>query len=138
MADETAEVALQVGDKALTLKGAMAVVILVLLVVLGFVSYLFWDTSKKNVSQDLEAVSQQHMQKRLEMQALQTTEHKAIVEAVQSIRSDHVALGEALKEVNKTIKVQNYIILADEKERDRIKRKLQMPPELKREINGGD
>lgn len=128
---ESVEIGVAGGGQSLKARGVNGVLIVGLLALLIFLGYLFYDMSKQNFSKDLDGVSALHGLERDKVNAQQTAEHRAIIDVAREIRADHQELGSELNKINKSIAVQNYIILADEAERQRIKKKLHTPDELK-------
>lgn len=116
------EVTINAFGKSLSIKGLGTILILVVIVFAGGLAWMLYDMSQKaGLAVERAIVIQQQT----------AIEHKAIMEAAVSIKDNQNIILEGVKRVESSVKVQNWILLADPSEKSEIKQKMNMPQELR-------
>ena len=120
MADE--EVTLNGFGKSVSIKGLGTIIVLMLMVLTGGIGWMLYDLSHGAAQAVREA-----------MQIKQETalEHKAIMDSAVAIKDNQATIMDVVKRVESSVKVQNWILLADPSEKTEIKQKMNMPRELR-------
>lgn len=115
------EVTVNAFGKSVSIKGLGTILVLVVVVFAGGLSYMLYDLSHSaGVAVEKAIVIQQQT----------AIEHKAIMEAALLIKENQVTILEGVKKVDSSVKTQNWILLADPIEKADIKRRMAMPREL--------
>ena len=122
MAGDDSEVTVNAFGKSFSIKGFGTIFIVV---VLAFSSGLAW------MLYDLSHSAALAVREALVVQGQISVEHKAIMDAAVLIKENQNAIMLGVKEVGDSVRVQNYILLEDEKGKDRIKAKMSMPKQLR-------
>lgn len=122
MAGDDSEVTVNAFGKSVSIKGIGTLFIVVVLVFAAGLSWMLYDLSHSSAKAVKEALS---------VQAQTAVEHKAIMEAALSIKENQSVILEGVKRIEGTVKVQNWILLADPSEKAEIKQKMNMPRELR-------
>lgn len=127
MAEDDPVISASIFGQSVAAKGTSAIIILVLLVAFGSVTFLLWERTQQS-EEHLDAISAQHSKARDEQTALFNRDHLAIVEAVKGVQSVNEKIGELIEE-------QNYIVLSNDSDRKAMKEKLRRPPSLSRKLD---
>jgi len=127
MADSTDdEVSAKVLGVPFRIRGMNGINMVLLSVAVGGCMFLLYDRAQRNEVQ-LEAISQAHAVGRDRQTAQMAQEHAAIVQTMRESSQTSQNLVEAINE-------QNYLLLADERERLEIKRRLKRPESLTKKL----
>ena len=109
MGDEPESVKGTIMGHQFSIKGMGMAVVVILAVALGGLGYLFWEQMQAS-------------------NVMRTLEHQHIVDALTSIEHVNAGNGKLLEE-------QNFIILQDTKEKERIAKGLRMPQSLRNKLD---
>lgn len=118
MAEEEQSISASIFGQSVAAKGISGIILLVVVCALFGAGYLLWDSNNAN-RQALTTMSLVLGEHATSMQ----NEHKAIAKSMETLIEVGTSSGRQLK-------IQNYIILSDPKEKEDIKRKLGRPVEL--------
>lgn len=116
------EVTLNAFGKSVSIKGLGTILVLVVVVFAGGLAYMLYD---------LSTAATKAVEKALVIQQQTSVEHKAIMDAALVIKDNQGIILDGVKRVESSIKVQNWILLADPAEKSDIKNKMNMPKELR-------
>lgn len=119
---DNTEVNLRLFGKSAQIRGIGTIIVLGMLVFGSGLGWMLYDLSHAAATAVREA---------LVVQQQTAVEHKAIMEAAGLIKDNQEKIEEGMNKVNSSVKVQNYILLADPTEKADIKRKLSVPKELR-------
>lgn len=122
MVDDNTELTIAGFGKSVTIKGVFAIFIIAISTVSVFLGWLLYSITKS--SEVAMAISHADQDQRAQ-------EHRELKNIVTAISAEHVYISEAIQKVDSSLKVQNYILLSDQKEREAIKRRLTLPKELR-------
>ncbi len=122
MAGDDSEVTLNAFGKTVSIKGLGTIFIFIVLAFAGGLSWMLYDLSHS---------AAQAVEKAMITQQQISLEHKAIVESASAIKDSQSVLLEGVKRVDSSVKTQNWILLADPTEKIDIKRRMDMPRELR-------
>ena len=122
MAGDDSEVTVNAFGKSFSIKGFGTIFIVVVLTFSSGLTWMLYDLSHSAALAVREA---------LVVQGQISVEHKAIMDAAVLIKENQNAIMLGVKEVGDSVRVQNYILLEDEKGKDRIKAKMSMPKQLR-------
>ncbi len=126
MAGDDSEVTVNAFGKSFSIKGFGTIFIVV---VLAFSSGLAW------MLYDLSHSAAIAIKETLVVQAQISLEHRAIMDTAVILRENQTVIMLGVKEVGESVRVQNYILLENEKGKDRIKAKMSMPKQLRDLLN---
>jgi septal ring factor EnvC (AmiA/AmiB activator) len=128
MADPTEdEASAKVMGVPFRIRGMNGINMMLLSLAIGGCMFLLYDRAQRNEAQ-LEAVSQAHALGRDRQTTQMAQEHAAIVQTMRESQQTSQNLVEAINE-------QNYLLLADERERSEIKRRLKRPESLTKKLD---
>lgn len=116
------EVTLNAFGKSVSIKGLGTILVLVVVVFAGGLSYMLYDLSHAATIAVREAVA---------VQQQTAVEHKAIMDAAAAIQNNQTIIIEGVKKVTGSVQDQNWILLADPVEKADIKRRMAMPKGLR-------
>lgn len=120
--EDSTEVNIKFLGKMLNIKGVGAIFIMVLGIMASGLGWMLYDLAHS---------SAQAVKESLAMQSQTSIEHKAIMDAAVSIKENQGVIMDGVKRVESSVKVQNWILLADPAEKAEIKQKMNMPKELR-------
>jgi hypothetical protein len=107
-------------------KGINGLTMVLLAAAVAGCMFLLYERSTRGEEQ-LAAVSQSHAIARDRQTAQMSDEHTAIVQSMRQLQSVNEHIGEAINE-------QSYLLLADDKERTDIKKRLKRPESLTKKL----
>ena len=107
---------------SLSIKGIGTIIVLILIVLTGGIGWMLYDLSH---------AASQAVKEAMVIKQETALEHKAIMEAAVAIKENQSVIMDGVKRVESSVKVQNWILLADPSEKADIKQKLNMPKELR-------
>jgi hypothetical protein len=112
------EVTLQAFGKSVSIKGVGAIFIIVVVAFAGGLSFMLYDLSSA-----VEAA--------LQVQGQSVAEHRALMDSVLVMQENQRVIIEGIKNSDNSLKIQNYILLANQAMREEIRQRLAMPKELR-------
>jgi uncharacterized protein (UPF0333 family) len=115
--------------KTLSVEGVFGILIVVLLAFSGALVFLLYDLS--TASSNAATAASKAVSAAAEIQKETVVEHKAIMATLERIQGEQTELDNSVKKVDSSVKTQNYILLSEPDEKAKIKRKMQMPKELR-------
>lgn len=126
MAGDDSEVTVNAFGKSFSIKGFGTIFIVVVLTFSSGLTWMLYDLSHSAALAVKEA---------LVVQAQISLEHRAIMDAAVILRENQTAIMLGVKEVGDNVKVQNYILLEDEKGKAKIKAKMLVPKTIRDMLN---
>jgi len=126
MAGDDSEVTVNAFGKSFSIKGFGTIFIVVVLTFSSGLTWMLYDLSHSAALAVKEA---------LVVQAQISLEHRAIMDAAVILRENQTAIMLGVKEVSDSVKVQNYLLLEDEKGKAKIKAKMLVPKTIRDMLN---
>ena len=126
MGEDPNEVTVNAWGKSFSIKGIGTIFIVVVVVFATALGLMLYELSHTAAEALKEAAVIEHQT---------TIEHKAIMDGSVTIKDNQVSIIQGVKDVKESVEVQNYILLEDQRGRDRIKSKIMMPRKLREILN---
>jgi hypothetical protein len=119
---DDSEVTLNAFGKSVSIKGLGTIFIFIVTVFAGGLSYMLYDLSSS---------SAKAVQAALAIQNQSVLEHRALMDANLTIQGNQNTIIQGIKDSENSLKIQNYILLADQYTREEIRKRMTMPKELR-------
>ena len=120
------EVSVHAWGKSVSIKGVGTIFIVIVVV---FAAGLGW------MLYDLSHATSRSVNDALIIQGQTAVEHKAIMDVLIMMKENQSVVINGVKDVKESVEIQNYILLEDQRGRDRIKNKIRMPNKLREILN---
>jgi hypothetical protein len=116
------EVTLQAFGKTLSVKGLSTIFVIIIVAFAGGLSFMLYDLSSS---------SSKAVESALRVQSQSIAEHRALMDSVMVMQDNQRVIIEGIKNSDNALKIQNYILLANQTMREEIRQRLAMPKELR-------